>query len=78
MSKYFFEALRGGHPSLSEFSYEADKVIDEALRDDKQDLRKWAWEHALFPPGLPVTARETQTLRLMRFIETGSFDETQA
>ena len=66
--------------SIDGFSSKAEDLIHEALGDttDQQDLRKWAWLHAVFPSsdaGLPATAREAQTLRLVRFIETGSFDE---
>ena len=62
------------------FSAAAEKLIDAALdnSEDRQELRRWAWLHAVFPgsdQGLPATAREAQALRLVRFIETGEFDE---
>ncbi len=79
------------HDILKDFSEENDIVMpdilgkttrdswaaeDEAqMRFQQKKFRKWAWEHV--KPGTPTSAHETQALRLLRFIETGSFDESK-
>jgi hypothetical protein len=63
------------HDILKDFSKENDIVIPDAPDYDKEDLRKWVWEHVT--PGTPTVAHESQALRLLRFIETGSFDESK-
>ena len=39
------------------------------------DLRKWAWERCWAPQHVDYAHAEHEAARLVRFVETGSFDE---
>lgn len=75
--------------SPHDFVREADTLIDDALdsvrakhvvedaaylREMQTELRKWAWENS-FNPETNYLGRETQALRLLKFLETGAFDD---
>lgn len=71
---------RLGVPTMSKSDTEWDLLMKRFEGEDAaanahatKNLRKWAWRNAYYP-GDTRQENESQALRLIRFVETGSFD----